>query len=93
MFGDNLKHLKCELSRSFNIMTDSEEGDILFLQLVVIFKSKKKNERQEKKIIGTRIFLQTRVLINGPIWDTFIRSQAKSKHSSRNTFFESKPLF
>ena len=35
-------------------MSDSEEGDILFLQLPVMFKKKEKNER--KKNIGCRNF-------------------------------------
>ena len=32
-------------------MSDSEEEDILFLQLVILFKMKKKKERKRKKLV------------------------------------------
>ena len=35
-------------------MSDSEEEDILFLQLVILFRMKKKKERKRKKV-GTGI--------------------------------------
>ena len=43
-----LKELRCKLSSSFDIISDSEEGGILFLQLAVMFKMKKKNESKRK---------------------------------------------
>lgn len=43
-----LKNLICELSSSFDTISDSEEGNILFLKLAVMFKTKKKNERERK---------------------------------------------
>ena len=56
IFGDNLKlsftftlkELRCELSSSFYIISDSEERGILFLQKAVIFEIKKKNENKRK---------------------------------------------
>ena len=41
-----LKNLRCRLLNSFDIISDVEEGDILFLQLAVLSKIKKKNERE-----------------------------------------------
>ena len=42
----------------FDIMSDSEEEHILFLQLVVLFKMKKtKKKRENKKNMGTEIIL------------------------------------
>ena len=46
-----LKELKCELSSSFYIILDSEEGDILFLQITVMFEMKKKNESKRKHLV------------------------------------------
>ena len=43
-----LKEVRCKLSSSFNIISDSEEGGILFLQIVVMFEMKKKNESKRK---------------------------------------------
>ena len=43
-----VKKLRCELSRSFNIISDCEEGVILFLQMVVMFEMKNKNESKKK---------------------------------------------
>ena len=55
IFGDlkisvrfTLKELRCELSSSFDIISDSEMGGILFLQIAVIFEKKKKNESKRK---------------------------------------------
>ena len=53
-----LKELRCKLSSSFYIISDSGDGDILFLQATVMFEMKKKNE--SKKTSGIRIFSQTR---------------------------------
>ena len=57
-----LKELRCEFSSSFDIISGSEEGDILFLQIVIVFgmKKKKKRMRVKKKTSHTGIFLQTR---------------------------------
>ena len=38
-----LKELRCEFSSSFDIISGSEEGGILFLQIVVMFGMEKKN--------------------------------------------------
>ena len=46
-----LKELKCELSSSFYIISDSEEGDILFFQITVMFEMKKKNESKRKHLV------------------------------------------
>ena len=43
-----LKELRCELSSSFDIISDSEKEGILFLQIAVIFEIKKKNESKRK---------------------------------------------
>ena len=43
-----IKELICELLNSFNIISDSEEGGILFLQVAVMFEMKKKNESKRK---------------------------------------------
>ena len=43
-----LKELRCELSSSFDIISGSEKGGILFLQIAVIFEIKKKNESRRK---------------------------------------------
>ena len=53
-----LKEVRCELSSSFGIISGTEKEGILFLEIAVIFKMKKKNE--SKKTLGTRIFSQTR---------------------------------
>ena len=56
-----LKELRCELSSFFDIISGSEEGGILFLQIAVTFRIKKtKKERYWKKTPGTGIFPQTR---------------------------------
>ena len=43
-----LKELRCEIWSSFDIILDSEKGGILFLQIAVIFETKKKNESKRK---------------------------------------------
>ena len=43
-----LKELRCELSSSFDILSDSEKGGILFLHTAVMFEMKKKNESKRK---------------------------------------------
>ena len=43
-----LKKIRSELLSSFEIMPDSEEGYILFLQPAVMLKTKIKNERKRK---------------------------------------------
>ena len=43
-----LKELRCELSSSFDIISDPEKGGILFLQIAVIFEIKKKNDSKRK---------------------------------------------
>ena len=44
-----LKELKCELSSSFCIISDFEEGEsILLLQTTIMFEMKKKNESKRK---------------------------------------------
>ena len=43
-----LKELRCKLSSSFYIISDSGDGDILFLQATVMFEMKKKNESKRK---------------------------------------------
>ena len=55
IFGDNLKlsftftlkELRCELSSSFYIISDSEERGILYLQKAVIFEIKE-NKRKHR---------------------------------------------
>ena len=42
-------YIKSEFWSSFDIMSDSEGKDILFLQLAVLFKMKKKKRRKRKK--------------------------------------------
>ena len=44
-----LKELRWEFSSSFSIISGSEEGGILFLQIAVIFGMKKKEERMTVK--------------------------------------------
>ena len=44
-----LKELRCEFSSSFDIISGSEEGDILFLQIVIVFGMKKKKKRMRVK--------------------------------------------
>ena len=58
IFGDlkicvtfTLKELRCELSTSFDIISDSEKGSILFLQIAVYWE-----EWEYKKTPGTWIF-------------------------------------
>ena len=43
-----LKELSCELSSSLNIISDSEMGGILFLQIAVMFEMNNKNESKRK---------------------------------------------
>ena len=43
-----LRELRCELSSSFDIISDPEDGGILFLQIAVVFEMKKKNESETK---------------------------------------------
>ena len=48
-----VKELRCEFLSSFDIISGSEEGGILFLQIVIVFgkkkkKKKKKNESENK---------------------------------------------
>ena len=53
-----LKEVRCELSSSFGTISGTEKEGILFLEVAVIFKMKKKNE--SKKASDARIFSQTR---------------------------------
>ena len=48
-----LKELRCEFSSSFDIISGSEEGGILSLQIAVVFgvKKKKKNESKRKHCV------------------------------------------
>ena len=50
-----VKELRCEFLSSFDIVSGSEEGGILFLQIVIVFrmkkKKKKKNESEKKLCI------------------------------------------
>ena len=48
--GFTLKELRCELPSSFNIISDSEEEGILFLQIAVMFEIK--NGMRVKENIG-----------------------------------------
>ena len=43
-----LKELRCELSSSFDIISGSEEGGVLFLQIAVKLEMKKKTESKRK---------------------------------------------
>ena len=43
-------YIKSEFWSAFDIMSGSEGKDILFLQLVVLFKMKKKKMRKSKKM-------------------------------------------
>ena len=54
-----LKEIRCEVSSSFDIISNSEDGGILFLQKAVMFEIKTK-KKKEKKTSGTGIFSQTR---------------------------------
>ena len=56
-----LKELRCEFSSSFDIISDSEERGILFLQIVIAFGMKKKKKKNEsKKSFARWNFSQTR---------------------------------
>ena len=56
-----LKELTCEFSSVFDIISGSEEGGILFLQIAVMFGMTKKKRRMiAKENIVYRIFSQTR---------------------------------
>ena len=44
-----LKELKCELLSSLYIISDSEEGSILFLQITVMFEMKKIKRKESKR--------------------------------------------
>ena len=46
--GFTLKELRCDFSSSVYILSDSEEGGILFWQIAVMFEMKKKNESKRK---------------------------------------------
>ena len=45
-----LKELRCEFSSSFDIISGSEEGGILFLEIAVMFGIKKKRMRVKENI-------------------------------------------
>ena len=57
-----LKQLRCALSSSFDIISDSEKRGILFLQITVMFEMKKKKKKKKwgKKKIGYLNFPQTK---------------------------------
>ena len=44
-----LKELRCEFSSSFDIISGSEEGGILFLEIAVMFGIKKKKNESKRK--------------------------------------------
>ena len=44
-----VKELRCEFLSSFDIVSGSEEGGILFLQIVIVFGMKKKKKKNESK--------------------------------------------
>ena len=48
-----LKELRCDFSSFFDIISGSEEGNVLFLPIVVMFgmKKKKKNESKRKHLV------------------------------------------
>ena len=43
-----VKELRCELSSSFNVISNSEEGVILFLHMTVMFEMKNENGSKRK---------------------------------------------
>ena len=45
-----LEELSCELSSSFNIISDSEERGILFLQIAVMFEMKKDDSKRKHRV-------------------------------------------
>ena len=51
-----LKELRCEFSSSFDIISGSEEGGILSLQIAVVFGVKKKKRMRVKESIAYRDF-------------------------------------
>ena len=54
-----VKELRCEFLSSFDIVSGSEEGGILFLQIVIVFgmkKKKKKKNESEKKLCVLEFF-------------------------------------
>ena len=58
-----LKELRCGFSSSFDIISGSERGGILFLQIAVMFGMKTKQKKKKVRVkenIGTGIFSQTR---------------------------------
>ena len=44
-----LKELRCDFPSFFDIISGSEEGNILFLRIVVMFRMKKKKKKNESK--------------------------------------------
>ena len=44
-----LKELRCDFPSFFDIISGSEEGNILFLRIVVMFGMKKKKKKNESK--------------------------------------------
>ena len=45
-----LKELRCELSSSFNIISDSGKKGILFLQIAVMFEMKKNESKRKHRV-------------------------------------------
>ena len=46
-----LKEIRCEVLSSFDIISNSEDGGILFLQKAVMFEIKTKNKRKRKHLV------------------------------------------
>ena len=51
-----LKELRCEFSSSFDIISGSEEGGILFLQIAVVFGMKKQRIKVKENIAYRNFF-------------------------------------
>ena len=55
-----LKELRCEFSSSFDIISGSEEGGILYLQIPVVFGIKEKKRMRVKENIAYRNFFKNK---------------------------------
>ena len=51
-----IKELRCDFSSFFDIISGSEEGNVLFLPIVVMFGMKKKKNESKRKHLVPELF-------------------------------------
>ena len=76
-----VKELRCEFLSSFDIVSGSEEGGILFLQIVIVFgmkKKRKKRMRVKKNFAYWNFFTNNKKKDHSTIWQELKLAESES---------------